>query len=664
MRNLQILLRVLAERAIVSFPVLAGLYAFCFYFVGLAPGITFEDSGELVTAAYHLGIPHPPGYPLNTMLGALFVRIPGLTPAYAMNLMSAVFSAVSVALLAAAIRQLVLATLRLERFKDLGAEFFVGSVSALAAALVGVGPYFYRQAVITEVYGLNNLLSAAMILVLARWYRTRRDSWLVGFCFLLGLGMTNHHTAWMFFPFALLLVGAVDKRKILSPKLIVLGFSAFAVGLLPYLYLPLASRAQPLLDWGNPETWREFWLTITRFQYRRSFERPAFVTIEQLRQQVIFLLDSLPLAALFLGALGLSVLASLNRAWFAALAGLLILSGPITAWLTNFAIPFGDAFNFEDVTSMVSVFYLPHYQAWGLAIGVGTAILGFEIFGRYGHRSKKIHWAPAAVLIFAAIFVGFRTHAQEKKNRYDFAEQMFRNWETLAAGKPALVLNNWDPFSFPPIYYQLVEKRAPNIYFVDIEMLKAPWYVHALERWYPGLMKKVEKEKKAYLDAIEAVTEGKSAYTGNMGDLYVALVNAIADRGYEQMPVFLAVPRLNRSLYAGQLEQFEKKSVLVASQLVKNDAPTVEVDPSSFDISGFDLPEVERDRLAKMMAGFYGVNFADRAADLRLDDPREARKLLLVGKALARYDSRLKGMVDEMEGGLNKSRVPASVFEK
>ncbi|MGB1597536.1 MAG: protein O-mannosyl-transferase family, partial [Promethearchaeia archaeon] len=35
------------------------------------PTVPGGDSGELIVAACSLGIPHPPGYPLHTMLGHL-----------------------------------------------------------------------------------------------------------------------------------------------------------------------------------------------------------------------------------------------------------------------------------------------------------------------------------------------------------------------------------------------------------------------------------------------------------------------------------------------------------------------------------------------------------------------------------------------------------------
>ena len=42
------------------------------YTLTLAPTVTLEDSGELVVAADYLGVPHPPGYPIWTLLAWFF----------------------------------------------------------------------------------------------------------------------------------------------------------------------------------------------------------------------------------------------------------------------------------------------------------------------------------------------------------------------------------------------------------------------------------------------------------------------------------------------------------------------------------------------------------------------------------------------------------------
>ena len=57
-------------------------------------------TGELITAAHELGVAHPPGYPLFTLLGKLFiVAIPWANPAWRMNLLNALLSAAAGGLL-------------------------------------------------------------------------------------------------------------------------------------------------------------------------------------------------------------------------------------------------------------------------------------------------------------------------------------------------------------------------------------------------------------------------------------------------------------------------------------------------------------------------------------------------------------------------------------
>ena len=78
----------------------ATLAAFLVYFFTLGPSVGLEDSGELATAADHLGVPHPPGYPFWSMCGWVFCRIFAWVtymghpaPAWAMSLFSAVTGA-------------------------------------------------------------------------------------------------------------------------------------------------------------------------------------------------------------------------------------------------------------------------------------------------------------------------------------------------------------------------------------------------------------------------------------------------------------------------------------------------------------------------------------------------------------------------------------------
>src|SRR4029078_13464037 len=72
----------------------------------LAPTVTLTDSGELIVAAYGLGVAHPPGFPLWVMLAHLASLVPVGSVAVRMNFSSAVFAALACGMLTLVVIQL------------------------------------------------------------------------------------------------------------------------------------------------------------------------------------------------------------------------------------------------------------------------------------------------------------------------------------------------------------------------------------------------------------------------------------------------------------------------------------------------------------------------------------------------------------------------------
>jgi hypothetical protein len=72
-----------------------GLFSFLVYYGTLYPTVAGGDSGELVVSAFQLGITHPPGYPLWTLLGHLFSLLPFKSVAWRLNLSSALYQALA-----------------------------------------------------------------------------------------------------------------------------------------------------------------------------------------------------------------------------------------------------------------------------------------------------------------------------------------------------------------------------------------------------------------------------------------------------------------------------------------------------------------------------------------------------------------------------------------
>src|SRR4051812_19012699 len=72
--------------------------AFLLYLYGTYPSVSVGDSGEFITDAQTLGIPHAPGYPSYVLLAKYASRlIPWGNAGYRVNLFSALCGAMAIA---------------------------------------------------------------------------------------------------------------------------------------------------------------------------------------------------------------------------------------------------------------------------------------------------------------------------------------------------------------------------------------------------------------------------------------------------------------------------------------------------------------------------------------------------------------------------------------
>src|SRR4029079_13436416 len=83
------------------------LVALVVYSWTLAPTVTPTDSGELILAAYGLGVAHPPGVQLWIMLAHLASLVPIGSVAVRINFSSAIFAALACAMLTLVVAELL-----------------------------------------------------------------------------------------------------------------------------------------------------------------------------------------------------------------------------------------------------------------------------------------------------------------------------------------------------------------------------------------------------------------------------------------------------------------------------------------------------------------------------------------------------------------------------
>ena len=403
---------------------------FVVYAMGACRTIYVGDSGELVTAVAVLGIPHPSGYPLYVLLGKLWtLLVPVGSIAFRMSLFSAFWGAATCGIL-----------YRLSRETGLRV-----AAAVFAALLLAASPTYWAEANVQRVYTLNAFFVAAATLLAVRWAAAdeemRRRRLFLTTLFVAGLGATNH-TFMGVWAVAFVAFALITRPHLLrTPPALVAGGVAFGLGLLPYLYLPIRSRQDPVLDWGNPEGLASLIAVVTRrdFWDRRFLEGPADlvpITADFLHGFVL----EVGLAGVGLALLGIAA-AVKDRRWLVIL--------PVLVVLGNLA-----ALALHGSRSDIFIWHryaIPSYVMLAWVAGWGAAVVMALL-------PRRVGWA--ALLIPAVMLA--RGFPEQDRSRYRIAEDFSRTLlETLPPG--AHVAASDDNILFVLMYLHLVEEVRPDV---------------------------------------------------------------------------------------------------------------------------------------------------------------------------------------------------------
>jgi len=222
------------RKGITAVLLLAGLALLALYTITLSPDLLPADNGEFQLTAATLGVAHPPGFALYTLLAHLLTRLPiGPTPAYRVNWLSAFTSTAALLLVWTAVYHLT---------KRHGA--------ALTAVLaLGTATTFWAQATTANIRSLTAVFAALAFYALLRWQTAVRaqhptaDRWLVVLALALGFGLTHHVSLAFIGLICLTFIPLVDPAFLRTPRRWWRPILAGLLGLLPLLYFPLRARS-------------------------------------------------------------------------------------------------------------------------------------------------------------------------------------------------------------------------------------------------------------------------------------------------------------------------------------------------------------------------------------------------------------------------------------
>lgn len=410
------------------------LASFVVYWFTLAPTVSGEDGGELVAAAYSLGIPHPTGYPLWTMLGHAFIKlIPFGEIAWRVNLMSAFWASGTVALVVLTLRTLE-----------------VGRLAAgLAGLILAFSREFWEQSVIAEVYTLNAFFMMLCIFLLLEWTRTRSTITLYLFALIYSLSLSNHSTMYLLGPVFLVYLLATDRSLMKQGRTIAIGSTLFVLGLMVHLYLPIRSMANPAMDWGNPETVQNFWNVFTRAQYSSMMtdERSWGLFGRQLLEFLDYFVFEFTPLVWFVLIFGISPLHKKQRSTSCLLGAVFSVVLLASILVPNFPIEF-------QYIWLNTTYWIP------LNI-VGAIWLGFalEVLQQRMSRRPYLRAVTFIVIVLSPLLVYFQYNDQSDYTMSrDYAKDVLDTMEPNA-----IYFGGGDHTIFPLVYMQVVEGYRTDV---------------------------------------------------------------------------------------------------------------------------------------------------------------------------------------------------------
>lgn len=507
---------------------IAALVVFALYAATLAPSTAMWDTSEYITAAYVLGIPHPPGNPFFVLLGHVFTVLPiAPTVAQRVNVMAALTSAASAGIWFLVTERVLAGWLEARWLRLVGAA---------AAVLIGATAFtVWDQSIVNEkVYTVSLLFFAIVAWLMLRWSDDpngpRANRLLVITAFLIGLGYTNHPAGFLAIPAVGVAILARRPRVLLDWRLVLRCVLVLALGLTPFVFEPIRAAESPALNEGDTtaceshfalsctlsqETWQRVKSHINREQYGKPSitDRQAPLSTQFGMYWLYFkwqwirdvsgrypgVQNAAAMLFLVLGVIGTYVHWRYDRRslWF--FGTLFLTVTPVLIYYMNFKYGFSQAAELGQSVAREprdrDYFYLWSYSAWSVWVGLGlvwvweTVAAGVsDLAGAVSHAANGYRnaiptraWlasAPVLAIAFIPFLANHRVAPRpEQAATRDLARDLLNSVEPYG-----ILVTVGDNDLFPLWYAQEVEGVRKDVLVVTTALLGTNWYAGELLR--------------------------------------------------------------------------------------------------------------------------------------------------------------------------------------
>ncbi|XP_045756884.1 protein O-mannosyl-transferase TMEM260 isoform X3 [Mirounga angustirostris] len=410
----------------------------------LPPSVPGGDSGELITAAHELGVAHPPGYPLFTLVAKLAITLfPFGSVAYRVNLLCGLFGAVAASLLFFTV------------FRLSGSH--AGGI--LAAGVFSFSRLTWQWSIAAEVFSLNNLFVGLLMALTVHFEeaataKERSKIAKIG-AFCCGLSLCNQHTIVLYVLCIIpwILFRLLKEKELSLGSLLELSLY-FSAGLLPYVYLPVSSYLnQARWTWGDQTTLLGFLTHLLRAEYG-TFSLAKSETGSSMSKILLSQVTSMRTQ------LSLNIQA-------------------LAVW-ANICLARKDRQN----PSLVERFWMQSNAVVAVLAGLGLATLASES-NRVLNTSglQCLEWLSATLFIIYQIYSNFSICDQ----RTNYVIDKFAKNLLASMPRDAIILLRGDLPGNSLRYMHYCEGLRPDISLVDQEMMTYEWYLPKMAKHLPGV---------------------------------------------------------------------------------------------------------------------------------------------------------------------------------
>ncbi|MFA6026856.1 MAG: DUF2723 domain-containing protein [Ignavibacteriaceae bacterium] len=549
-----------------SYGVLAGIAVFILYLFTLAPTVTQLDAGELATVQALLGIAHPTGYPLFTMLGHLFLLVPlPFSIIYRANLLAALWTAGSVSVFIYTFK-LIIDNIALFKSKKNDVEKkksgkakkeiksspvvmpkriiipeLVKYLSALFGGLfLATSKTFWMQSTSVEVYSLHLFLISVIIYTLLLAFtksnntETPKHYYWYFLAIALAFGFSNHMTTILILPAVAYLYFITFGFNFASFKRIALMLAIFfPLLVLLYAYLPIRAGQNPVLNWGNPVDLEKILRHISGKQYQVWL----FSSTAAAKKQLTYFIGNFP------SEFNIGLILTFIGFFAAFIHGKKFFLFTLITFLTT--VLYSINYDINDIDSYFLLAYI------SVAFFISFGVLQIFLLLKDRHLGYSL---PIPLLIIFLLIQSYISFG--KVNQHDI--YLFEDYTKSAlqsCKKEALVISyQWDFLVSPAYYLQQIEKFRPDVHIIDKELLRRSWYFNQLNKNHSEIISGVTPTINQFKEALIPFEREGQFDPVLLEKLYQSLLKGLIETNIDKRPVYLGAELVMNEMQKGEFK--------------------------------------------------------------------------------------------------------------